>query len=145
MMQAIRTFSWLFWASVLVGFVGLLVEWPVLFAQTTDGMTEQGIVQADAEGLARIVLLAASFIILVLAGLLWFMAARSRLEVIKWLLGLIAAVSLVMGIADLVQASSPDLGNFMSLASTVLLAVAVWFLFRADTHEPTDADTDGEI
>ena len=133
--KAIRYFSLLFWASVGVSLSSVLIGWSGLIAETATDLTAEGFSQDEAEGIAQVILIGSAAVVLALAALIWFMIARSRIELIKWFLVVLTAASFYLAATDIVKAGTVTSFDLLNLASSALLVIALYFLFQPDAKE----------
>lgn len=128
--KSIRLFTVLFWASVALSAVDIALQWPAMIDQISSDLALRGLSEQEAIGMSRIVLIFTALLVFALVALLWFLVARKRVGVLRWILLLLAAWSVYLGLSDMVAAPALDLPMTLRLAGTLQLVLAVAFLFR---------------
>jgi glucan phosphoethanolaminetransferase (alkaline phosphatase superfamily) len=119
-------FDRLFLASLAVSAVSAAINWQIIAAELTSqpGMAEIGLGSGFIAGIVAV-----SFAI---SLLLWFLVARKASNVAKWILVVLAAISLIS--LPSLLAGPWDLSNFLGIAAYVLEVAALGFLFRDDAR-----------
>lgn len=137
--SSIVRFDRLYLASIVLGLIGNLVEWPVTMARLNEN-PETAALGSTAAILAGGMIVTGTLIAL----LLWFLIARRASTVAKWILvvfTVFAIGSLALGLSG--GAVIVDGGGIVRIAAVVLQVAAVAFLFRRDAaawFEPTDIE-----
>ncbi|MBX7494697.1 hypothetical protein K3172_02365 [Qipengyuania sp. 6B39] len=129
--DSIRKFDWLYWASVIVGLLGLLLSWDMLTEMTAAELASSG-VSADAGDFAMATILGGAAFGLALNAALWFLISVLRIEVVKWVLVAMLAWTLFTFPAGIEMAGGFSLMQVPGVIGTALLAAAIFFLFRPD-------------
>ncbi|MGW8188710.1 hypothetical protein [Sphingomonas hankookensis] len=126
--SSIVRFDRLYLASIAVGLIGNILEWPLTMARLAEN--------PDTAALGSTAAVAAGGMIaigVVIALLLWFFIARRGSNVAKWILvvfTVFAIGSLVLGFTT--GAVILDAGGIVRLVAVALQTAAVAFLFRPD-------------
>jgi len=129
-------FDWLFLGSLAVSAAGVVISWQPMMAQLAaqPGVAELGIGSGFLAGA-----IAVAFAI---SLLLWFLVSRKASSVAKWILIVLAAVSLISVPGML---GGPwNLSTILGLISYVLEIAALGFLFRPDARAWFTGDTNAE-
>lgn len=125
---SIVRFDRLYLASIVVGLIGNIIEWPVTLARLTEN--------PDTAALGSGAAIAAGGMIatgVLIALLLWFFAARRASNVARWILTVFTAFavgSLLFGFGA--GAVILDVGGVLRILAVALQAAATFFLFRPD-------------
>ncbi|WP_294326725.1 hypothetical protein [uncultured Sphingomonas sp.] len=126
--SSIVRFDRLYLASISVGLIGNILEWPLTMARLAEN--------PDTAALGSTAAVAAGGMIaigVVIALLLWFFIAQRGSNVAKWILvvfTVFAIGSLVLGFTT--GAVILDAGGIVRLVAVALQTAAVAFLFRPD-------------
>lgn len=126
--SSIVRFDRLYLASIAVGLIGNILEWPLTMARLSEN--------PDTAALGSTAAVAAGGMIavgVVIALLLWFFIARRASTVAKWILvvfTVFAVGSLLLGFSS--GAVILDAGGIVRIVAVALQTVAVAFLFRPD-------------
>ena len=126
--SSIVRFDRLYLASIAVGLIGNILEWPLTMARLAEN--------PDTAALGSTAAVAAGGMIaigVVIALLLWFFIAQRGSNVAKWILvvfTVFAIGSLVLGFTT--GAVIHDAGGIVRLVAVALQTAAVAFLFRPD-------------
>ena len=136
---SIVMFDRLFLGSLAVSAIGVVIGWQEMAAQLANepGVAELGIGSGLIVGMVAV-----GFAI---SLLLWFLVAHKASNVAKWILIVLAALSLIS--LPGMMAGPWDLTAILGIASYVLEIVALGFLFRDDAkawlrgQRPTDPTT----
>lgn len=125
---SIVRFDRLYLASIVVGLIGNIIEWPVTLARLTEN--------PDTAALGSSAAIAAGGMIatgVMIALLLWFFAAKRASNVARWIIAVFTAFavgSLLFGFGA--GAVILDVGGVLRILAVVLQAAATFFLFRPD-------------
>lgn len=126
--SSIVRFDRLYLASIAVGLIGNILEWPLTMARLAEN--------PDTAALGSTATVAAGGMIVVgvaIALLLWFFIARRGSVVAKWILvvfTVFAIGSLAVGFST--GAVILDVGGIVRIVAVALQTTAVVFLFRPD-------------
>lgn len=126
--SSIVRFDRLYLASIAVGLIGNILEWPLTMARLAEN--------PDTAALGSTATVAAGGMIAIgvaIALLLWFFIARRGSNVAKWILvvfTVFAIGSLAVGFST--GAVILDAGGIVRIVAVALQTVAVFFLFRPD-------------
>lgn len=126
--SSIVRFDRLYLASIAIGLIGNILEWPITMARLAEN--------PDTAALGSSAAVAAGGMIAVgvlIALLLWFFIAQRASTVAKWILvvfTVFAVGSLLLGFSS--GAVILDTGGIVRIVAVALQAVAVFFLFRPD-------------
>lgn len=126
--SSIVRFDRLYLASIAVGLVGNILEWPLTMARLAEN--------PDTAAMGSTATVAAGGMIaagILIALLLWFLIARRGSNVAKWILvvfTVFAVGSLAIGFST--GAVILDAGGILRLVAVALQTAAVVFLFRPD-------------
>ncbi|KQN80597.1 hypothetical protein [Sphingomonas sp. Leaf62] len=140
--SSIVRFDRLYLASIVVGLVGNVIEWPVTMARLTEN--PQTAALGSGAAVAAGGMIATGVLI---ALLLWFFAAKRASNVARWIVAAFTAFSvgsLLLGLAG--GAVILDAGGIIRLVAVALQAAATVFLFRPDAaawftpFEPVEDD-----
>ncbi len=139
--SSIVRFDRLYLASIAVGLIGNILEWPLTMARLAEN--------PDTAAMGSTATVAAGGMIAIgvlIALLLWFFIARRGSSVAKWILvvfTVFAIGSLVIGFST--GAVILDAGGIVRIVAVALQAAAVAFLFRPDAapwFAPVQVDED---
>ncbi|WP_294327822.1 hypothetical protein [uncultured Sphingomonas sp.] len=139
--SSIVRFDRLYLASIAVGLIGNILEWPLTMARLAEN--------PDTAAMGSTATVAAGGMIAIgvlIALLLWFFIARRGSNVAKWILvvfTVFAIGSLVIGFST--GAVILDAGGIVRIVAVALQAAAVAFLFRPDAapwFAPVQVDED---
>ncbi|KQM85278.1 hypothetical protein ASE67_12630 [Sphingomonas sp. Leaf23] len=139
--SSIIRFDRLYLASIAVGLIGNVIEWPLTMARLAEN--------PDTAALGSTATVAAGGMIAVgvlIALLLWFFIAQRGSTVAKWILvafTVFAIGSLAVGFSS--GAVILDAGGILRLVAVALQTAAVVFLFRPDAaawFAPAQVDED---
>jgi hypothetical protein len=139
--SSIIRFDRLYLASIAVGLIGNVIEWPLTMARLAEN--------PDTAALGSTATVAAGGMIAVgvlIALLLWFFIAQRGSTVAKWILvafTVFAIGSLAVGFSS--GAVIFDAGGILRLVAVALQTAAVVFLFRPDAaawFAPAQVDED---
>ncbi|KQM24534.1 MULTISPECIES: hypothetical protein [unclassified Sphingomonas] len=139
--SSIIRFDRLYLASIAVGLIGNVIEWPLTMARLAEN--------PDTAALGSTATVAAGGMIAVgvlIALLLWFFIAQRGSTVAKWILvafTVFAIGSLAVGFSS--GAVILDAGGILRLVAVALQTAAVIFLFRPDAaawFAPAQVDED---
>ncbi|KQM32192.1 hypothetical protein [Sphingomonas sp. Leaf10] len=125
---SIVRFDRLYLASIVVGLIGNIIEWPVTIARLTEN--------PDTAALGSGAAVAAGGMIatgVLIALLLWFFAAKRASNVARWIVTVFtvfAVGSLFIGLAG--NAVIVDAGGILRILAVALQAAATFFLFGPD-------------
>jgi len=125
---SIIRFDRLYLASIVVGLIGNIIEWPVTIARLTEN--------PDTAALGSGAAIAAGGMIatgVLIALLLWFFAAKRASNVARWIVTVFtvfALGSLFIGLAG--SAVIVDAGGILRILAVALQTAATFFLFRPD-------------
>ena len=126
--SSIVRFDRLYLASIAVGLIGNILEWPLTMARLAEN--------PDTAAMGSTATVAAGGMIAVgvaIALLLWFLIARRGSTVAKWILvvfTVFAIGSLLVGFST--GAVILDAGGIVRIVAVALQTAAVAFLFRPD-------------
>ncbi len=139
--SSIVRFDRLYLASIAVGLIGNILEWPLTMARLAEN--------PDTAAMGSTATVAAGGMIAIgvlIALLLWFFIARRGSSVAKWILvvfTVFAIGSLVIGFST--GAVILDAGGIVRIVAVALQTAAVAFLFRPDAapwFAPVQVDED---
>lgn len=128
--KSIIAFEQCYLGSLVLGFIALAFGWgaqKALLARNPDvAQLNSGMLYASLFG--GLILGA------VITILLWYFAARRASVVAKWIIVVFFAFGVLVLLSSLAKGTvAPGLGGVISIANTVLQAVAVWMLFKPDS------------
>lgn len=127
---SIINFERSFWASILFGIGGMVLHWTTV----VDGLKEDPVLSGSVDVAVIAVGLALAFGF-ALSLLLWYLISRRANNVAKWIYVVVMGFGIVSTLTSINDPLSP--GGFalaISLVSTALTAVSVFFLFRPDSR-----------
>lgn len=127
---SIVNFERSFWASILTGIVGTIIHWQTMaeLAKTDPIMSQSADAAVTVIGLA----IAMSF---ALGGLLWYLISRRASNIARWFYVLLVGFGIISTLTSINEPMSPTgFALSLSLLSTALTAVSVYFLFRPDAN-----------
>ena len=128
---SIINFERSFWASILTGIVGTLIHW-----QTMTELMKKDPIMSESADMAVTVLGFAIFISFALGGLLWYLISRRASRVAKWIYVVLMAFGIISTLTSINDPMSPKgFGLALSLVSTALTVLSIYFLFRPDANE----------
>ena len=125
--DSLRKFDMFYLAAILIGVASSLMNYDATLEAAATQLSEAGL-----QGYAGTVMAITLGVIFAFNMLLWFLVSRLRIGFVKWLILLIVLFSVankLLGISQGVNVSITD------VLSVLLKAIAVSFLFRADTKE----------
>lgn len=125
--DSIRKFDMFYLAAILIGVASSLMNYDTTLQAAATQLSDAGL--QDSAGT---VLVATLGVIFAFNMLLWFLVSRLRIGFVKWIILLIVLFSVanrLLGISQGLNVSITD------IISVLLKAIAVSFLFRADTKE----------
>ncbi|KQN80801.1 hypothetical protein ASE90_14420 [Sphingomonas sp. Leaf67] len=140
--SSIVRFDRLYLASIVAGLIGNVIEWPVTMARLTEN--PQTAALGSGAAVAAGGMIATGVLI---ALLLWFLAAKRASNVARWIVAVFTAFSvgsLLLGLGG--GAVILDAGGIIRLVAVALQAAATFFLFRPDAaawftpFEPVEDD-----
>jgi hypothetical protein len=127
---SITHFERSFWASILIGIVGSIISWRTM----TEIVKQDPLLSQSADAAITAIGFAVA-ISFALGGLLWYLIARRASNTAKWVYVALMAFGIISTLATLNDPMSPKgLALAMSLISTTLTALSIYFLFRPDAH-----------
>ncbi len=121
--DSIRKFDWLYLGSVVVGLLGLALNWGSVSGQVN---AELG---ADT---ANVALIGGLVLGTGISVALWFLVSVLRIELVKWVLIVMVLWTLVTMPIGIASAGGLGLTNITGIVSTIMTIAAIWFLFQAD-------------
>ncbi len=128
---SIINFERSFWASILVGIVGTLIHWKTLV-----DLMKGDPVMSESVDMAIPFLGFAMIMSFALGGLLWYLIARRASRVAKWIYVVLMAFGIISTFTSTNDPMSPKgFGLALTLVSTALTALSIYFLFRPDANE----------
>lgn len=125
---SIVRFDRLYLASIAIGLIGNIVEWPVTMARLTENPETAALGSGAAIAAGGMIVTG-----VLIALLLWFFAARRASNVARWIVAVFTAFSvgsLLIGFTG--GAVILDAGGIIRLVAVTLQAAATIFLFRPD-------------
>lgn len=125
--DSIRKFDLFYLASIAIGIASSLMNYDALLADVATKLSEAGL--QDSSGTVMLVILGVFF---AFNMLLWFLASRMRIGFVKWILLVIVVVSALLRLLNITSGVNVSITDIISV---LLKAIAVFFLFRADTKE----------
>ncbi len=126
--SSIVRFDRLYLASIAVGLIGNILEWPVTMARLAENPDTAALGSSAAVAAGGMIAIG-----VVIALLLWFFIAQRASTVAKWILvvfTVFAVGSLLLGFSS--GAVILDTGGIVRIVAVALQAAAVFFLFRPD-------------
>ena len=123
--QSIRKFDLFYLASLAVSVVGFLLSYDAVIASVQAETAASGTEFGTGLTIGSFVFVLAVYL------LAWFLVSRKRLTIAKWIVVALVAVNLASLPALFSGAFSAE--RAISLASLVLAAVALYYLFQPDT------------
>ena len=122
--DSVRKFDLFYLGALALGIVNALLNFDLLKSSAVQQVGPELAGHASSIAIGSVVLST------LFSLLFWFLVSKLRIEFIKWLLLLFLAWSAVA--LPTMLAEGFGLVEVVALASVVLQAVAVWFLFRPD-------------
>lgn len=132
--DSIKRFDWLYLGSVAVGIASVVLQWDAIVAATTAEVAAAGATEFD-DDMALGAVIFGTVVGVGISLILWLLISVFRIEIVKWLLCLLAAWSLANLPSLFSEAQDIGLAAVLSLVSTLLSLVALYFLFRSDAKE----------
>lgn len=127
---SIINFERCFWASMLLGVGSLALHWSVMI----DGLKRDPAVAPMVESAVIFVGVALGFGF-ALSILLWYFTARKASNIAKWIYVAVMGFGAVSTLTSLNDPTSPmGFALAISLVSTALTALSIFFLFRPDAR-----------
>lgn len=123
--QSIIMFERLFLASLAVSVLSFILTYEQMLAEVDRELA------LGQPGVGGGILIAIMVVGLAISVLLWHLIARKASSIAKWILVVIVALGVIMGVPS-VAAGPWDLSLLLGLAVYVLEVAAVVYLFRAD-------------
>jgi len=125
---SIRKFDWLYLGSVVIGLLGVALNYGAISSATEADLAGQG-----HAGMGMGILIAGVAFGIAISLALWFMISILRIGLAKWLLVILTAWSVVT--SGVAIATTFDATMVWGLVSTVMTVLAIWFLFQPDATE----------
>ena len=130
--DSMKKFDLLFWGSMALSVIGLVLGW----ASMQDAMAAE---MAEVDGALGEGAMQGIVIIGFIVGIglyvgLWFLISILRIEFVKWILIALVLYGLVTMPAGFEMAGGLGIEHIPGILSTVLLLLAIWMLFRADSR-----------
>ena len=138
--RSISRFEAWYFLAVALSLVSTALGWSDMSTYTDAVIDDSG---ANSRGMGLVLLFSSVAMFLVLALIFWAAIVLSRLGAARWVLAVLiayAAYSVAMRIAN----TAMGFGLIADIAAVVSAAIAVSFLFRADTKAWFDRD-DGQV
>ncbi len=126
--SSIVRFDRLYLASIAVGLIGNILEWPVTMARLAENPDTAALGSSAAVAAGGMIVIG-----VVIALLLWFFIAQRASTVAKWILvvfTVFAVGSLLLGFSS--GAVILDTGGIVRIVAVALQTAGVVFLFRPD-------------
>ena len=123
---SVKKFDWLYLGSIIIGLAGVALNYENLVAAADAEMAAQGVEGMMTGGFLIVSLLFGVSISLAL----WFCVSVLRIELVKWVIALFTAWSIVSYIGSF--DTRMDLSIISGLVSTVMTIAALYYLFQPD-------------
>ncbi|MGN5374840.1 hypothetical protein [Sphingomonas hankookensis] len=126
--SSIVRFDRLYLASIAIGLIGNILEWPITMARLAENPDTAALGSGAAVAAGGMIVIGVA-----IALLLWFFIARRASVVAKWILVVFTAFSvgsLLLGFSS--GAVILDTGGIVRIVAVALQAAAVFFLFHPD-------------
>lgn len=122
--ESIKKFDMLYLGAVVLGLVNFVLSYGAMKAQMDAELARTGVEMGSG------VLIASVIFGIVISLALWFLISRLRIEVVKWVLVLFFLWGLIGMPALFADGFGPT--DIIALATFVMQAAAIYFLFRPD-------------
>lgn len=129
--DSIRKFDWLYLASIVAGLLGIAIGWDTMTELVDAQLTASG-AEGMGEGLRMSAMIGVALLGAAISFALWFLISALRVELIKWILILMVAWTLVTMPASFAKVGGFGPMHVPGAVSTILTIAAIWFLFRPD-------------
>jgi len=127
---SIINFERSFWASILIGIGSMVLHWTTV----VDLLKKDPVLSKSVDAAVIGVGLALAFGF-ALSLLLWYLISRRVSNVAKWIYVVVMGFGVVSTLTSIDDPASPTgFALAISLASTALTAVSIFFLFRPDAR-----------
>lgn len=124
---SIKKFDLFYLGSIVVGLIGFALSYGALLNQTNAEMAAAG-----AEGMGEATLMGGLIVGVLFSVGLWFLISVWRIEVIKWVLALFVAWSVISLAMGLSAGFTLTTTMIIGLVSTLMSIVSIYFLFQPD-------------
>lgn len=117
--------------ALVVGLVNFALQWPTMMAQLADNpqVAQLGSTFAPTVAIVSVAISTA------ISLLLWFLAARKRAVVAKWIITVFFVIGVLFTVFNAIGHKLPaGIGGVLAIVALVLNGVAVWQLFRPDAE-----------
>src|ERR1700761_7767302 len=129
--QSITWFGPCYFGPIAIGLIGTPLKWGAIQTVTQDNPA----VAQLGPGFMAMTMTIGVAIVVGVKLLLWFGAARKGWAVCKWFVAIFFVLGLLFTGLGLIGGKVPHgIDGVLWLTATILSALSVWFLFRADTE-----------
>ena len=128
---SIKKFDMLWLGSIVVGLIGVVFGWDAMMEQVNQEMAASGLPAEDAEGVAMGAAIFGAGIGIGISLLLWALISLFRIEFVKWIVAIFAALGVIQLVLGFV-AGIDTVNAIFGIASTLMGVLAAYFLFNPD-------------
>jgi len=124
---SIKKFDMLYLGSIVVGLIGFAVNYGAIADQANAQLAAAG-----AEGMGSGIMIGGLLLGVAISLALWFLVSVARIELVKWILAVFTAWSVLSLLRGAGSELTGSLNLVFGVIGTVLNVAAIWFLFQPD-------------
>ncbi len=131
--DSMKKFDMLFWASIALSAIGLVLGWAAMQEAMAAEMAELDGMMGEGTMSGIIVI---SFIIGIGINVaIWALISLLRIEFVKWIYIALIAYGLVTMVTGYEQVGGFGMAHIPGVIATILSLLSVWMLFKPDSKE----------